>query len=131
MYNIVVVLINTACESGGTGRRARLRGVWETVRVRFPSLAPKHKRECKSTPFYVLVWDEEFNSSLEHLCSRIGCAFLTEQRLPLASNLVGKNSSRQRAFPSHFWYLAIKYKSFTLYPYRSIFDVLIKPLDYC
>ncbi len=30
-----------ACESGGTGRRARLRGVWATIRVQVPSFAPK------------------------------------------------------------------------------------------
>ena len=49
---------------------------------------------------YLFLWDNESNPSLECLHSRIGCAFLTKQRLPLASNLVGKNSSRQRAFPS-------------------------------
>ena len=87
------MLINTACESGGTGRRARLRGVWETVRVRFPSLAPTKKTETIDSVFFVGISGVEFNSSLEHLCSRIGVAFLTEQRLPLASNLVGKNSS--------------------------------------
>ena len=56
MYNNDVVLINTACESGGTGRRARLRGVWETVRVRFPSLAPKQKERVYPSLF-VFVWN--------------------------------------------------------------------------
>jgi hypothetical protein len=28
------------CDRGGTGRRARLRGVWETVWVQVPSVAP-------------------------------------------------------------------------------------------
>ncbi len=30
------------CGRGGTGRRARLRGVWATVWVQVPSAAPKH-----------------------------------------------------------------------------------------
>ena len=34
---------DSICESGGTGRRARLRGVWATVRVQVPFLAPKSK----------------------------------------------------------------------------------------
>ena len=51
------------------------------------------KTESIDSVFFVGISGVEFNSSLEHLCSRIGVAFLTEQRLPLASNLVGKNSS--------------------------------------
>ena len=34
-------------ESGEIGRRARLRGVWLSVRVQVPSLAPKTKRVPK------------------------------------------------------------------------------------
>ena len=30
------------CSGGGIGIRARLRGVWETVRVQVPFTAPKH-----------------------------------------------------------------------------------------
>ena len=67
MYNIIVALINAACESGGTGRRARLRGVWETVRVRFPSLAPTKKTESIDSAFFVGIRGEEFNPSLERL----------------------------------------------------------------
>ena len=35
--NIVIFLL---CRSGGTGRHARLRGVWATMRVRVPPSAP-------------------------------------------------------------------------------------------
>lgn len=31
------------CGHGGIGRRVRLRGVWETVRVQVPVTAPKEK----------------------------------------------------------------------------------------
>ncbi len=34
------------CESGGIGRRARLRGVWATVRVQVPSFAPFILPDC-------------------------------------------------------------------------------------
>ena len=38
---LFVDLVNELlCESGGIGRRARLRGVWATVRVQVPSPAP-------------------------------------------------------------------------------------------
>ena len=35
------------CDRGGTGIRARLRGVSERVRVRFPSIAPNKALEVK------------------------------------------------------------------------------------
>ena len=40
--NVVIILtvLIEICESGGIGRRARLRGVWETVWVQVPSFAP-------------------------------------------------------------------------------------------
>ncbi len=43
--SIINLLLETAttCGSGGTGRRARLRGVWATVRVQVPSSAPKQR----------------------------------------------------------------------------------------
>ena len=88
-----------------------------------PVSRTKTKKGVLLHSLFCFVRGKEFNASLEHLCSRIGCAFLTEQRLPLASNLVGKNSSRERAFPSHFLFLHVKHKSFTLSPYRSIYGV--------
>ena len=33
-------ILHLACGRGGTGRRVRLRGVWETVWVQVPSTAP-------------------------------------------------------------------------------------------
>ena len=38
-----IPLISTKCGRGGTGRRARLRGVWATVRVQVSSAAPENK----------------------------------------------------------------------------------------
>ena len=35
-------ILHLACGRGGTGRRVRLRGVWETVWVQVPSTAPKY-----------------------------------------------------------------------------------------
>ena len=35
-------------------------------------LSHQNKKERIYPLFFVLVWDEEFNPSLEHLCSRIG-----------------------------------------------------------
>ena len=42
--NIVIFLL---CRSGGTGRHARLRGVWATMRVRVPPSAPFISFEIK------------------------------------------------------------------------------------
>lgn len=36
-------ILHLACGRGGTGRRVRLRGVWETVWVQVPSTAPNRK----------------------------------------------------------------------------------------
>ena len=100
VYNIVVVLINTACESGGTGRRARLRGVWETVRVRFPSLAPKQKREDLSSRFCFCPKMRDLISHSNAPRSRIGCANSAKGRSVLARELLDEFSSRERTFPS-------------------------------
>ena len=44
---LFVDLVNELlCESGGIGRRARLRGVWATVRVQVPSPAPFLLPDC-------------------------------------------------------------------------------------
>ena len=47
------------CGGGGTGRRARLRGVWATVRVQVPSSAPKRNdnflsEDCRFFLFFSL-----------------------------------------------------------------------------
>ena len=43
-HSVIIIYVATRwhaiCESGGIGRRARLRCVWETIRVQVPSLAP-------------------------------------------------------------------------------------------
>ena len=41
--NPASIIIRAACGRGGTGRRVRLRGVWETVWVQVPSTAPKKR----------------------------------------------------------------------------------------
>ena len=47
-----------SCECGGTGRRVRLRGVWETVWVQVPSFAPKWRffgqKRLKKALFFML-----------------------------------------------------------------------------
>ena len=91
---------------------------------RTKQITPNHLVGC-----YLFLWDNESNPSLECLHSRIGCAFLTEQRLPLASNLVGKNSSRERAFPSPFLFLAVKYKSFNLSPFSFNWCGIVQFID--
>ena len=48
-YRIIMAL----CGHGGTGRRVRLRGVWETVWVQVSLAAPKDKQKCLS--FFVIV----------------------------------------------------------------------------
>ena len=41
LTNLLLFCYNIkACEGGETGRRARLRGVWATIRVQVPSFAP-------------------------------------------------------------------------------------------
>ena len=35
------IILAVTSGRGGTGRRARLRGVWETIRVQVPSAAPE------------------------------------------------------------------------------------------
>ena len=49
------------CGYGGTGRRVRLRGVWETIRVQVPVTAPVEKRGQKYRkngvlPSIFIVW---------------------------------------------------------------------------
>ena len=39
--DIIIHAISLKCDCGGTGRRARLRGVWATVPVQVRSVAPK------------------------------------------------------------------------------------------
>ncbi len=63
-------------------------------------LSHQNKKEGIYPLFFVFVWDEEFNPSLEHLCSRIGCANSTKGRSVLARELLGEFSSRKRTLPS-------------------------------
>lgn len=42
-------IISSLCGHGGTGRRVRLRGVWETVWVQVPSTAPSGKQLLSTT----------------------------------------------------------------------------------
>ena len=44
-----------SCGHGGTGRRARLRGVWATVWVQFPLAAPKKQGFNSPCFFYVFM----------------------------------------------------------------------------
>ena len=47
-------ILHLACGRGGTGRRVRLRGVWETVWVQVPSTAPTEKTILLSSFFHFL-----------------------------------------------------------------------------
>ena len=47
-------ILHLACGRGGTGRRVRLRGVWETVWVQVPSTAPTEKTISLSSFFHFL-----------------------------------------------------------------------------
>ena len=47
-------ILHLACGRGGTGRRVRLRGVWETVWVQVPSTAPTEKTIILSSFFHFL-----------------------------------------------------------------------------
>ena len=48
-------ILHLACGRGGTGRRVRLRGVWETVWVQVPSTAPTEKTIVLSSFFHFLM----------------------------------------------------------------------------
>ena len=48
-------ILHLACGRGGTGRRVRLRGVWETVWVQVPSTAPTEKTIMLSSFFHFLA----------------------------------------------------------------------------
>ena len=73
------------CESGGIGRRARLRGVWATVRVQVPFLAPT-KKELLSTKSSFFVYPSRrlgISSPHEVRCissAPLGLYLITRQR---------------------------------------------------
>ena len=61
-YASIIILADAAglqqhdiCDRGGTGRRARLRGVWETVWVQVPSIAPTKKQSIYIDCFFAIV----------------------------------------------------------------------------
>ncbi len=51
MFDIMYKL----CEGGGIGRRARLRGVWATVRVQVPSFAPRSRNLSKENYDFLFI----------------------------------------------------------------------------
>ena len=54
-YPVIITLVvknEYICESGGIGIRARLRCVWETMRVQVPPLAPKKKESHRKMWFF-------------------------------------------------------------------------------
>ena len=52
---------DTICGGGGTGRRARLRGVWATIRVQVPSFAPnKNKTNLDEKSKFVLFFTRDY-----------------------------------------------------------------------
>ena len=48
----LVVKNEYTCESGGIGIRARLRCVWETMRVQVPPLAPTENNHTKMYGYF-------------------------------------------------------------------------------
>ena len=53
-------ILHLACGRGGTGRRVRLRGVWETVWVQVPSTAPnKNKTNLDENSKFVLFFTRD------------------------------------------------------------------------
>ena len=70
-------ILHLACGRGGTGRRVRLRGVWETVWVQVPSTAPTEKTILLSSFFHFL-------SKMLRRCRSVGayvrCARATQMQ---------------------------------------------------
>ena len=70
-------ILHLACGRGGTGRRVRLRGVWETVWVQVPSTAPTEKTIVLSSFFHFL-------SKMLRRCRSVGahvrCAWATQMQ---------------------------------------------------
>ncbi len=70
-------ILHLACGRGGTGRRVRLRGVWETVWVQVPSTAPK-KMTCT---FIVQVFFLQGSKGLERDVKKTArCAVFSPRR---------------------------------------------------
>ena len=70
-------ILHLACGRGGTGRRVRLRGVWETVWVQVPSTAPK-KMTCT---FIVQVFFLQGSNGLERDVKKTArCAVFSPRR---------------------------------------------------
>ena len=59
------------CEDGGIGRRARLRGVWETVRVQLPFFAPIMKLSIVNTTMHYVINSNIFISKNINECVAI------------------------------------------------------------
>ena len=54
-------ILHLACGRGGTGRRVRLRGVWETVWVQVPSTAPnKNNTNPDGKSEFVLFFTRDY-----------------------------------------------------------------------
>ena len=70
-------ILHLACGRGGTGRRVRLRGVWETVWVQVPSTAPTEKTIILSSFF-------SFSAKMMRRCRSVGahvrCARATQMQ---------------------------------------------------
>ena len=55
--SIIINVAKATCDGGGIGIRARLRGVWETVRVQVPSTAPSGA--AKAAPVFLYACPAE------------------------------------------------------------------------